>query len=55
MSTEEYRRQRDAAAGSSSPPGGEDLMGSARESNRGRDFFFVSTQEAALQKLRDAG
>ena len=26
-----------------------------RESNRGRDFFFVSTQEAALQKLRDAG
>ena len=26
-----------------------------RESNRGRDFFFVSTQEEALQKLRDAG
>ena len=25
------------------------------ESNKGRDFFFVSTQEAALQKLRDAG
>ena len=26
-----------------------------RESNRGHDFFFVPTQEEALQKLRDAG
>ena len=55
MSTGEYRRQRLAAAGSSSPPGGEELMGSVRESDRGRDVFFTATREGALRRLRDAG
>ena len=31
------------------------LLDFIRESNRGGHFFFVPTQEEALQKLRDAG